>query len=303
MRKSHKRKTGSRRLPIVPTLGSILVALYTLLLVAVALNIANFYNGGALAIYSIMAVLWGITCAFLVKKLIRLGRSMIPLAASNQSSLLSSSASTPLVEKVETIEMKMRILGTFDPVLKVIVSLMGGILFGLLVFGTIVPLSLGQSEPWIQVTFGLIGVFNCLLAASLIYHLERLIQASQCFIALLVATMRDNDVLRMTKSINMMRSSQLMWLFTGSMSSIPHLLVASGTIVFHFYVLLILLSMEATCAAFALYSTKPVRRGPIREEALVDAVVPSMNHEVVDLQEHPLPKSSVTNTRHGDAKN
>jgi hypothetical protein len=255
-----RQKAGARlrefrnRLPIVPVLSAILCCLYLLLFLLTVTNVANASNGGATALYSIMFSIWGVSGLLLVKKLVRLGRRLIPLARSPSVLLQVQSMSSTVPP--EAFENRLRLLDTFDSVMKVVVFIQ----LSLLLVASVIACTIGLIDPqgvWSRIVFGLIGCFGSMLFLLLHYHLERIVQAASFFLSSIDTSRRNDEVTGIERLIRNMRMSQLLWFSTGTAMAIPHLLIAANILPPHWYIVVLMLSVETLASTYAFYTSKP----------------------------------------------
>ena len=258
------RRLKKRRIPLVPILGALVAIGYMLLLVLVSVNVAHAGNGGATALYALMSVFWGLACLLLVRKLIGFGRRLIPLATFNQPIIPTDTTSSGSLDKVENIETKLKLLNTFDFALRALFTLQLLILAATLIVGCIVNLADAPNPVWPRVVFGLVGSFAVLLVITLLYHLERLCQASYFFMTILSSHQGDG-MDKLKKNIQIMRVSQVIWLGTGMFMIIPHLLIAAGILPLHWYVVILMLMIESIASTFAFCSSKPSTKARPRD--------------------------------------
>jgi hypothetical protein len=266
MRKGARKAAFMNRYPVVPTLLTTVVFTYALQLILVATNSVNAYNGGGTVLYAIAAFFWGGYCLFHVKKYVSLGRKLIPLAlvqgppSGNVNSSSSNDKSAVEIEGhqhaiSQSAEKTLSLLNTFDRGLQILVGLMGLSLILMLVIAFIPGLIYPGDDLWPRFVFGLVGAFALFLEITLIYHLERLVNATKICMESIGASNGANTI-KLKHAIKIMRTSQLVWFISGNITSLIHLLVACKVIDLSWIFVLCVLGIETTASTFAYFATR-----------------------------------------------
>ena len=253
-RQELRKKTSVRRYPIVPTLTTATVLCYYLLLVLVATNTVNAYNGGAFAIYSVMCFLWGIYTLLFIRKYVRAGKRLIPLALAHRPPILVSSGA----DKSASIETKIRMLNTFDLPLRILLGSQVFALIVTLITGGILFPSQPDQRVFMRISFGFIGSFGVLLAFALIHQGERLIQATKYSLSLLGEEQRrSEDASKAFSVIRLLRLGQVVWFVTGGFMGTVHMVIAADALSPYWYIIFLMLTMETIASSFSFFSSRP----------------------------------------------
>jgi hypothetical protein len=261
----------AQRHPIVPSLVTALAMFYILIVSLVGANVASARNGGGTALYGVMSSVWGVYCLFHVKKYISLGRKLIPLAqaryrpdgtaSSDGQSHSSTKKETSLSTAAET---SLSVLSKADRPLQVMQVMMMLNVMVLFIISILPTLLYPAEERWPRAMLGLVGTYALCLYVSLMWHLERLVNATR----ICGQTVQSSQGTRkLQHAIKIMRVSQVVWFVTGNITFLSHLLAAVYVIDLSWILLLCMMLIETSTSVFAFLAT---RSRPRRERQIPD---------------------------------
>jgi hypothetical protein len=239
--KLHLKLDNRRRVPlmVIMSWGSTLVVLLFLVLPFVG---ANAKNGGTLVLFLFECVFFNLKSMFLLRKLIKLGRVIIPLSAK-----LVPVDDEEADEAVLDLSRINKVLSFMFIACSMIVA---GQILCLLILQFVGVAELDKNKL-VRTTWGLEAFIIALIYAALLYQLQRCINAIR---PKDVTGLNPDQIFKLQYVTRKMQYQQVVSMLTGTPSVVFYLLLAVSIIPLHYSILILAMWLDITANFFMVRS-------------------------------------------------
>jgi len=154
------------RLPVGPVIGTICALAWLLIIILVRMNVANASNGAAFCLWMIGAISYMSTAAMFMRRIVRLGKRIIPMSKVNLDKLVKQDQSQNGSSRFDS-------LGTYDTFLRIVVVAMAVEFASMFVNGIVLSLVLPGEFAILQISYASVAALLFTVAIALTYQLQR----------------------------------------------------------------------------------------------------------------------------------
>jgi len=224
-----ERRRWEHRFPIVPSTAILLLICWILVFVLVRFNLSNGKNGLTMFFWTLAFNFFAVYSLLFQKKIVRLGKRVIPLSQTKLEALGASSN----VDELQSFDLILRIIFLVELICVAVQTICGFVL----------TFALPNQFICLQVAFACEGIYMGSLTTALMYQMCRVISCVQ-----------QSTILNSTKSnvVRKIRSQQIHFFLTGGSGTVINLLLAAAVIPAVWYILLYWIILEALVSSFAV---------------------------------------------------